>query len=535
LSQSPSIAERLEEESALAPFRLPVFCGLWSATVLSTIGGYVNDVGAAWLMTSLTLSPLMVALVQVVSNLPFFLLAIPGGALGDILDKRKLLLVMQVAMMVLSALLGLLTLLGLISPVSLLLVLFGVEIFDALSGPTWQAVTPEIVGPNQMRAAITLNSVGINVARAVGPALGGALVSITASPGSAFLINAASFLGVIAFLLRWKRPAVRSTFPAERFIGAMRVGIRYVRYAPRFRATLARIGGYIFFASAVPALLPVIVRTYLHRGPGGYGVLLGFMGAGAVAAAPALQRAQRAIRLDSLLALATAVSGLVEAAIGGLHNFAALCGVMTVCGVAWVTVMSSINNAAQSVLPAWVRARAMSVYLMVFFGALSAGGILWGVVASRFGAPLAITAAACGMLATLALAPMFRLIKYERLNLAPSLHWPAPLVSRPQAEDRGPVLVTVEYQIDPNKTEQFVTAMQSMRSVRMRTGAFRWGLFNDSADASRFVETFLNESWAEHLRQHGRVTVADSAIQDIIAAFHLGPEKPVVTHFLAAT
>jgi MFS family permease len=527
------MVERLEEESALAPFRVPMFWGLWTATVLSTIGGYVNDVGAAWLMTSLSLSPLMVALVQVVSNVPFFLLSLPGGALGDILDKRKLLLVTQIVMAVLSALLGILTLLGFISPLSLLLILFAVEVFDALAGPAWQAVTPEIVGPNQLRAAITLNSVGLNIARAVGPALGGALVLITASPGAAFLVNAASFLGVIIFLLRWKRPLAKNTFPAERLVGAMRAGIRFVRYAPRFRATLARIGGFILFASAVPALLPVITRTYLHRGPGGYGVLLGFMGAGAVATAPVLQRAQRTVEIDRLLALATVLSGLVEAALGRIHNFAILCVVMTAAGVAWVTVMSSINNAAQSVLPAWVRARAMSVYLMVFFGALSAGGILWGVIATRYSASLAMIVAACGMFATLALAPMFRLIRFERLNLAPSLHWPAPLVGRDQAEDRGPVLVTVEYRVDPKNTQQFVKAMQNMRAVRMRTGAFRWGLFTDSADGSRFVETFLNESWAEHLRQHGRLTVADREIQDVVAAFHLG-EKPVVTHLLAA-
>jgi hypothetical protein len=385
-----------------------------------------------------------------------------------------------------------------------------------------------------MRAAITLNSVGMSVARALGPALGGAMVAITATSGPAFLVNAASFLGVIAFLSFWKRRAEPSALPVERFFGAMRVGVRFVRYAPRFRATLVRIGAFILFASALATLLPVIARSHLHRGPGAYGALLGFMGAGAVAAVPVLQHAQRFMKLDVLLAVATVISGSVELAIGGIRSFPLLCGVMFVAGVAWVTVMSSMNNAAQSVLPGWVRARAMSVYLMVFFGAMSAGGILWGVIATRSGAPVAMTAAACGMFATLALIPRFRLIDHEKLDLTPSLHWPAPMAVHAPADERGPVLVTVEYRVDAQHAEQFVKAMQRMRRQRMRTGAFQWGLFNDTAEPTRFVETFLSESWAEHLRQHERVTVADRAVEDAIAAFHLGPEKPIVRHLIHA-
>lgn len=511
-----------------------MFRALWIASVLSTTGGYINDVGAAWLMTSLSPSPLMVSLIQVASNAPFFLLALPGGALGDILNKRNLLLVTQIAMMVMSALLGVLTLLGLISPVSLLLILFAIEVFDALAGPAWQTLIPEMVGPKEMRSAITLNSVGMNVARAVGPALGGAIVAIARSPGPAFLMNAASFLGVIAFLWRWKGRAKPAALPAERLVGAMRVGIRFVRFSPHFRATLVRIGGFILFGSALPTLLPVIARSDLRRGPGTYGVLLGFMGAGAVAAVPALQRAQRLMKLDLLLALATIVSGCVELAVGGAHRLGVLCAVMFVAGVSWVTVMSLLNNAAQSVLPAWVRARAMSVYLMVFFGVFSAGGVLWGVIATRAGAPTAMTIAALGLLASLLLTLWFPLIDHEKLDLTPSLHWPAPVLVHAPADDRGPVLVVVEYRVSPERAGQFVLAMQPRRRALMRTGAFRWGLYNDTQDPTQFVETFLSETWAEHERQHGRVTVADREIEDAIAAFHLGPGKPVVRHLIYA-
>jgi MFS family permease len=526
------MSERRELSPALAPFRMPMFRGLWSANVLSTIGGYVNDVGAAWLMTSLSTSPLLVSLVQVASNAPFFLLALPGGALGDILDKRKLLLVTQNVMMVLSALLGVLTLLGLISPVSLLLILFTVEVFDALAGPAWQTLIPEMVGPKEMRAAITLNSVGMNVARAVGPALGGAIVAIMATSGPAFLVNAVSFVAVIVFLWRWKRRVEPSGLPAERLLGAMRVGVRYVRFAPRFRATLVRIGAFMLFASALPTLLPVIARSYLHRGPGAYGVLLGFMGVGAVMAVPVLQRAQRFMKLDVLLAVATVISGCVELAIGGVHQIGAVCGIMFVAGIAWVTVMSSMNNAAQSVLPAWVRARAISVYLMVFFGALTAGGILWGVIATRAGAPMAMSVAGSGMFASLLLIPSFRLIDFEKLDLNPSLHWPAPILVHPPSDQRGPALITVEYRIAAENAQRFVQAMQERRRALMRTGAFRWGLFNDTEDQTRFVETFLSESWAEHVRQHKRITNTDREADAAIEALQMGSEKPVVRHLI---
>ena len=467
--------ERREPNSPLAPFRLPIFRGLWTANVLSTIGGYINDIGATWLMTSLSASPLMVSLVQVASNAPFFLLALPGGALGDILDKRKLLLVTQIVMMALSALLGVLTLLGLMSPVSLLLMLFTIEVFDALAGPAWQTLIPEIVGPKEMRAAITLNSVGMNVARAVGPAMGGALLAVTTTSGSAFLVNAASFLAVIAFLFIWKRRAEPSALPAERLLGAMRVGLRFVRFAPRFRATLVRIGAFILFGSALSTLLPVIARSNLHRGPAAYGMLLGFMGAGAVGAVPILRWAGKVMKLDSLLAVATASSACAELGIGTLHHLTLLCGVMLVAGAAWLAVMSSLNSAAQSVLPAWVRARAMAVYLMVFFGSLSAGGILWGVLANWVGAPLAMIVAACGMFMTLLLIPRFRLIEHERLDLNPSLHWPAPMVAHAPPGDKGPVLVTVEYRIAAENAAEFVEKMQQKRGQLLQSGAFRWG------------------------------------------------------------
>jgi MFS family permease len=340
-----------ETRSLLAPFHVPIFRGLWAGNVLSTIGGYVNDVAAAWLMTSLSASPLMVSLIQVAANLPFFLLSLPGGALGDVVNRRRLLLITQIWMMLLSVVLGVLTLMGLMSPIVLLLITFLVEVADALGSPAWQAVIPEIVGPVDMRAAITLNSVGINVARAIGPAFGGLLILLARSSAPSFLINAASFSLVIVVLWRWKHRTVASGLPAERFMGAMRVGVRYVRYAPRFRATLVRIGAFAFFCSAVAALLPVIARVDLHRGPGAYGILLGFMGVGAVGSVPILERARRSMKVDTLLGIATALASGVELTLGSVRIFPILCVAMLIAGISWVTMMSSLNSAAQADLP----------------------------------------------------------------------------------------------------------------------------------------------------------------------------------------
>ena len=521
-----------ETHSLLAPFQVPIFRGLWAGNVLSTIGGYVNDVAAAWLMTSLSASPLMVSLIQVAANLPFFLLSLPGGALGDVVDRRKLLLITQIWMMALSVALGVFTLMGLMTPVVLLLITFMVEVADALGSPAWQAVIPEIVGPTDMRAAITLNSVGINVARAIGPALGGLLIVLARSSAPSFLINAGSFSLVIVVLWRWKSRTTAGGLPAERLMGAMRVGIRYVRYAPRFRATLVRIGAFAFFSSAVAALLPVVARTGLHRGPGAYGILLGFMGLGAVGSVPILERVRGRIKVDVLLGIATVLAGGVELSLGNVRLFPILCGMMLIAGVSWVTMMSFLNNAAQSDLPSWVRARAMSVYLLVFFGALAAGSAVWGMMASRLGTPEALTVAALGMFGSLLLIPRFRVISHEKLDLTPSLHWAAPVVVQPAGDERGPVLVTVEYHVKKEQADDFLKLMKRMRLQRLRTGAFQWGLFNDAADSTRYIETFLSESWTEHMRQHARITKADQEIEKAVMSLLPGTIAPVVTHLI---
>jgi MFS family permease len=515
-----------------SPLASPLFRGLWIAALVSNIGTWVQDVGAAWLMTSLAPSPLMVALVQAATTLPIFLLALPAGALADVVDRRRLLLVTQGWMLAATGVLGALTFAGATGPWTLLALTFVVGLGAALNAPAWQAIIPELVARPELPAALALNGVGINAARALGPALGG-LVVAAAGPGAAFLLNAASFAGVIAVLYRWRRPVRHSTLPAERMMGAILAGLRYVRHAPDLRSVLVRSGAFILSGSALWALLPVVARFDLGLGPGGYGLLLGCLGIGAVLGALLLPWWRRTVAANTLVAGATLTFAAVLLGAALAPGFLAMGAVMLAGGAAWLVLLTSFHSSAQAALPGWVRGRALAIYLMLFFGGMAAGSVLWGAVATHVGARAALMGASAGVVLGLALTARHRLAAGEGLNLAPSRHWPAPVVLSDADLDRGPVLVTVEYRVEAAKASEFARAMREVRRVRLRDGAFRWDLFQDQSDPQRFVETFLVDSWVEHLRQHERLTVADREVESRARAFHAGPQPPIVTHFIA--
>jgi MFS family permease len=493
----------------------------------------MQNVGAAWLMTSLAPTPMMVALVQAATTLPVFLIGLPAGAIADLLDRRHLLLATQGWMLVAATLLGVLTFFDATTPWLLLSLTFALGLGAAMNAPAWQAITPELVGESELRAAVTLNSIGFNIARAVGPALGGIVVAVLGS-GAVFILNAFSFLGVMIVLYRWPRVAQVSALPAEDVFGAMRAGIRYVRHAPSVQAVLLRTGAFILGGSALWALLPLVARDELALDASGYGVILGFLGAGAVAGGILLPRIEQKLPTDGLLATAVILFGLATAGPVYAPHFVLLCAVMIVGGAAWIAIQSTLNVAAQVTVPAWVRARALAVYGIVAQGGLAIGSVLWGVVAERLSLSMALLCAAAVLTASLILSLWYRLKLEAKIDLSPSLHWPVPVLSSEPPPDAGPVLVTVEYMIDVAKTYNFTSAMQSVRLERLRDGAYRWGLYNDSAVPSRFVEIFVVESWAEHLRQHARVTAADRKIEDVVRAFHIGPTFPNITHFLYA-
>lgn len=513
------------------PLRHRVYRGLWTASVASNIGTWLQSVGASWLMTSLTTSTAMVAMVQAATSLPMFLLSLPAGAVADVVDRRRLLLLSQSWMAAAAGGLAVMTLLGGTTPWALLLFTFLLGIGAALNGPAWQAIIPELVPREDLPAAVSLGSVGFNIARAAGPALGGLLVA-AAGAGWTFLLNAASFVGVILVLYNWRRPEETSTLPAEQFLGAMRTGLRYVRHAPEVIAVIVKGSAFVLCGSSLWALLPVVARTGLGKGPGAYGLLLAALGVGAVSGAFVLPRLRGDRSLDLVVLAATLVFAGATLALAWIRNFPLLCFAMLAAGGAWLSLLSSLNVSIQTSVPSWVRARALSVYMVMFYGGLAGGSAIWGAVAERFGTSGSLSASAAGMILGLIATARVHLRSGEGLNLAPSRQWPAPIVSHDLEPERGPVLVRVEYRIDPQRSAEFAAAMRHVRRIRLRDGALQWGLFVDSARPDLYTEVFLVKSWAEHLRQHERVTVSDRDIEQEARAFHLGPEPPEVRHLI---
>ncbi|MBO9694579.1 MAG: MFS transporter [Sphingopyxis sp.] len=514
------------------PLASPVFRALWIATVVSNIGTWMHDVGAGWLMTSLSPDPLMVALVQAATTFPMFVLALPAGALADIVDRRHLLIGAQLFGLVAAAMLAALTLAGLANAVILLGFTAAIAIGAALSAPAFQAVVPELVPQSALQQAVALNSLGVNIARAIGPAVGGLIIAAS-GPGAVFAVNAVSVLGVLFVLVRWRRTAPERHLPAEHMVGAMRAGLRYALRAPELKVVLIRSVGFFLFASGLWALLPVIARRDLELGPLGYGGLLTFMGLGAITGAMVMPKLRGQMGANAITLAASILLALSMAALSQAGQFATASATLFVAGFAWIAMMASLNGGAQATSPGWVKARALAIYLLVFQGSMAAGSTLWGSVASRIGVPSTLLVAA-GLLivASLILAWRFPLDRASALDLAPSAHWPAPLIDGNVEHDSGPVLVTIEYRVDPANVPAFFAAIQEMRRIRRRDGAIHWGVYEDTAQPGTVVETFTVESWLEHLRQHDRVTNADRVHQEALAAFHAGDIPPVVRHFV---
>jgi len=509
-----------------------MFRALWIAAVASNLGTWMHNVGAEWLMATLAPTPLMLGLMQAAENAPLFLLALPAGALADIVDRRKLLIFSQAWMLVAAVALGVLTVTGYTSPSLLLLLTFALGLGTALNAPAWLAIVPELVPRDELPLAVGLNSVALNIARAVGPAIGGLIVAAVGS-WAVFFLNSVSFIGILFVLVRWKREPVETISPTERLLGAMRAGLRYVRHAPELRAVLVRTSLFVASASALWAMLPLVAKQQLGLGAFGYGVLLGGLGTGAIIGAFTLPILRRSGTVNSLLVAGTLVFAFAIAALAMIHSLTLLVIAMTAGGIAWMSTMSSFNIVVQSVVPDWVRARALATYLLVLYAAMSCGGVLWGIIAQHLGLPATLLCAAIALVLSLGAHFVYPLRMGHEVDLSPSLHWTEPIVVTEPHPDAGPVLVIVDYRIDPNRASEFLEAMRALGRVLRRDGASRWGVFRDQARPDRYVETFMVESWAEHLRQHARFTGDDRAIQDYARSFHLGPGTPAVAHLIA--
>lgn len=498
----------MARESGWAPLRHGTFRVLWTAQLASNVGGWMQTVGAQWLMLSLSGSATYLAFIQSAASLPVLLFAIPAGVAGDLVDRRRLLLLSESSMLVASLALGLLAARDLVTPWALLGLLFLVGSGQAWTSPTWQTLQPELVDPGERAQAIALGSVSVNLARAVGPALGGALVAAT-DPSVTFLVNAATFLVVILAVARWRaapRPG-GSALPREHAVSAMRVTGRYVANSPALRAVLLRAALFTSFASALWALLPSVAGTRLHLGSGGYGLLLGCVGAGAVAGATLLPRLRARRSPDQILAGASLAVALPAALLATVASVAVCAAGLVVAGVGWILALATLNATYQAMLPSWMKARGLAVYLVVFQGGTAIGSAVIGLLAARLG----VAGVLIGAAALLALSPLATL-RRPVPRIAPEELLPSPPEARPRtpgdAVPAGPVRVTVERWAAGDR-QALVDAVLDLRRLRRRTGAAAWSAWSDAAEPDRIVEEFLVGSWDEHLRQHERETRRD--------------------------
>lgn len=500
--------------SAFAPLRHYAFAVLWLAAVVGNTGMWMRDVGLVWLMTEIDPRPWLVSAVQAAAALPVFLLALPAGALADILDRRRLLFATQLALMLLSVLLAGLTWAGVMTPALIILLTLTAGIGTVLSNPAWQTVVPQLVPREDLRAAVALNSLGFNISRAIGPALGGVVVA-TAGVASAFALDALSFIGILAALLWWRPAALRSSTPPEALGGAMRAGLRYAWNSAALHRVQLRALVFFMFGAAPWALLPLVARQALGGDAGLYGVLLGAIGVGAVAGALTMPVLQRWLGgSEGVLAFGGLGTGIATLALGLAPGVLVAVLACLLLGAAWVAALTTLNVATQSALPDWVRGRGLALYLMVFSGGMAAGSMGWGLLAQYIGRPEALALA--GLLGFGATLLLWRGVKLPVVveGMVASDHMPGhhALAEAPEPQD-GPVTVLVEYRLrQPDDRAALLAALAPLEAVRRRDGARAWWAMTDPEDRTRVVEIFEMADWAEHERMHARATQADQAL-----------------------
>jgi MFS family permease len=514
--------------TALSPFRFGMFRAVWIGTLSANFGQWVQSVGAAWLMTLIAPSPDMVALVQAASSLPTLAFALIGGVLADLLDRRKVFICGQGIMLLAAAALALCGQLGLLSPWLLLFLTFVLGSGAALRLAAYQALVGDLVPRDEIPGAVALNSVGFNIARSTGPALGGSIVA-AAGAQAAFLFNALSNILIIVVLMAWRGRRSTRHLPREGVLDAMIAGIRYAAQERTTEIVLLRSLVFGALGIASWALLPLIAKNDLKGGPVTYGVLLGCLGAGAIIGAAVMAPLRRALGTERMVAGGMAAFGLVTLALSFLHVLPLLMPVLVVGGIAWMLVMSSFNITMQMSAPGWVKGRAIAIYFTALFGGMTFGSWLWGHVAAQSSVYAALVAAGIALVLTAPLGRRFALPESGSLDLRPAHSWPKPEIALAVDPASGPVLITIEYLVRRADAAAFVAAMDELRRIRRRDGALQWGLYEDVARPERWLETFTIASWLDHLRQRERQTMEDAAAETRAREFHIGDEPPVIS------
>ncbi|WP_343590525.1 MFS transporter [Paracidovorax wautersii] len=516
--------------SPFGPLSVPVFRMLWLTWLTANTCMWMNDVAAAWLMTTLTTSPVLVALVQTASTMPVFLLGLPSGALADILDRRRYFIATQFWVAAVALLLCVAILAGGMTAPLLLALTFANGIGLAMRWPVFAAIVPELVSREQLPAALALNGVAMNASRIIGPLLAGAII---ASAGSAWVFVLNALLSVIAgfVIMRWKRTPSPNPLGRERLSSAMRVGVQFVRESPRMRAVLWRITVFFLHATALLALLPLVARDLDGGGAGTFTLLLASMGAGAIVAALFLPRLRQAMARETLVRRGALLQAAATAVVAVAPNVYVAVPAMVVGGAAWITTANSLTVSAQMALPNWVRARGMSIYQMALMGATATGAALWGHVASMTSVHASLLIAAVTGAAGMLVVQRAAVDRSLEEDLSPSTAFKTPLApTTPQAGLR--LVVSIEYFIDPARAAEFRAVMQESRRARLRQGALSWELQHDISDPRRYVERVVDESWTEHLRRFGRATASDVSLRDRKFAFHTGENPPVVSRYV---
>lgn len=513
--------------SPLAPFRHETFRIIWIASLASNFGGLVQAVGAAWMMTSITASANMVALVQASTSLPIMLFSVISGALADNFDRRRIMLTAQVFMLVVSALLTFCAWFGLITPWLLLCFTFLIGCGTALNNPAWQASVGDMVPRDILPAAVSLNSMGFNITRSVGPAIGGAIVA-AAGAAAAFAANTLSYFALIYALVRWRREETLSSLPRETMGRAIGAGLRYVAMSPNIGKVLFR--GFVFglSASAILALLPLVARDLVAGGPLTYGIMLGAFGLGAIAGALLSARLREKLSSEWIVRIAFAgfaASSFITAIspYGWLTSFALLFS-----GAGWVLALSLFNTTVQMSAPRWVVGRALSLYQTTTFGGIAGGSWMWGQLAEIYGPAQALIISALVMIVGAAIGLRLPLPEFKALNLDPLNRFSEPLLKLDLKPRSGPIVIMIDYDIADEDVPAFLTAMAERRRIRIRDGAGQWGLMRDLENPTTWTETYHVPTWVEYVRHNQRRTQADAEIGDTLMGLHRGETPPRV-------
>ena len=529
---NPAAAPAEAASSQWSAFGHAAFTVIWAASVFSNMGTAMFDTASGWLITSLNADPLAVSLVQVAVSLPLFLFTLPAGALADVIDSRRLLIVVEIAIIVVSVMFAALVSLNLVTSAALLIVTFLLGAGGALTSPAWAAIIPQLVPRRDLDSATSANSVGFNLSRALGPALGGIVIAAVGL-GAPFWIFAISNFGIVASLLWWRPPRKSvDSLPAERLTSAVRTGVRYAANNEYLRATLARALAFFPFATAYWALLPLLARSQMTGGPEHYGILLGALGVGAIGGSFALNWVKARLGPDRVVAFATLATAFALVLFGLAHETVVAISACLIAGAAWTLVLSILYVSAQVALPDWVRGRGLAIFLTVVFGATTVGSAAWGQLAGMAGLAIAHFVAAAAVVIAIPLTWRWKLQTGAAVDLTPSMHWRAPAGLRPVENNRGPVLVTLEYSVDAEHRAAFLKGLDELRHERKRDGAFAWGCFEDIGQTGRFVETFLIESWLELMHARERVTNADRLLEEQVNK--LLSQAPKLTIMVAA-